>query len=276
MSQTRIGPAASVRTFSMARGTSPLRVRPVRAEGRGAGVASRQLVQLLGQLPQPPLDLGVGVPSHETHFAVCFAGIYFPGMRTSAPAVLPLFRSEMQIRMLALLLLQPERSWTLQELAQALDSPASSVHRELGRAEAAGIIRRNSTARPHQFQAATDDPLYEPLASLLRRSVGVEEQLRTALENPHVQVALIYGSWAGETRRPDSNVDVLVVGDADLRELRRRVRPIGKAAGRTIDLTVLTADKYRGLLAERSSFVRRVLEAPITQLVGDLANIAQP
>lgn len=197
-------------------------------------------------------------------------------MRTSAPAILPLFRSEMQIRMLALLLLQPERGWTLQELAQTLDSPASSVHRELGRAEAAGIIRRNATARPHLFQAATDDPLYEPLASLLRRSVGVEEQLRTALEGPHVQVALIYGSWAGETRRPDSDVDVLVVGDADLRELRRRVRPIGKAAGRTIDLTVLTADEYRGLLAGRSSFARRVLEAPITQLVGDLANIAQP
>jgi predicted nucleotidyltransferase len=197
-------------------------------------------------------------------------------MRTSAPAVLPLFRSEMQIRMLALLLLQPERSWTLQELAQALNAPASSIHRELGRAEAAGIVRRNATARPHRFQAATDDPLHEPLASLLRRSVGVEEQLRTGLERPDVLVALIYGSWAGGIRRPDSDIDVLVIGDADLRELRRSVRPIGKAAGRTIDLTILTADEFQGLLAERSSFARRVLEAPITQLVGDLANIEQP
>jgi predicted nucleotidyltransferase len=197
-------------------------------------------------------------------------------MRTSAPAILPLFRSEMQIRMLALLLLQPERNWTLQELAQALNAPVSSVHRELGRAEAAGIVRRNATARPHRSQAATDDPLYEPLASLLRRTVGVEEQLRAVLERPDVLAALIYGSWAGGTRRPDSDIDVLVVGDADLRELRRRVRPIGKAVGRTIDLTVLTAAEYRGLLAERSSFARRVLEAPITQLVGDLANIAQP
>lgn len=153
-------------------------------------------------------------------------------MRTSAPAVLPLFRSEMQVRLLALLLLQPERSWTLQELAQTLDAPASSVHRELGRGEAAGIIRRDATARPHRFRAATDDPLHEPLATLLRRSVGVEEQLRGALERPDVLVAVIYGSWAGETRRPDSDIDVLVVGDADLRELRRRVRMIGKD-GRT-------------------------------------------
>ncbi len=180
------------------------------------------------------------------------------------------------MRMLGLLLLQPERRWTLQELARALDAPASSVHRELGRAEAAGIIRRQAATRPHYFQAATDDPLYEPLEGLLRRSVGVEEQLRTALSRPDVLVASIYGSWASGTRRPDSDIDVLVIGNADLRELRREVRPVGKAAGRTIDLTVLTAEEFQNLLAKRSSFARRVLEAPITLLVGDLANIAPP
>lgn len=197
-------------------------------------------------------------------------------MRTSPPQLLPLFRSEMQVRLLALLLLQPERSWTLQELAETLGAPQSSVHRELNRAEAAGIIGRDSGARPHRFRAATDEPLHEPLAALLRRSVGVEEQLRQALERPNVLAAVIYGSWAGGTRRPDSDIDVLVVGNADLRDLRRRVRPAGKTAGRTIDLTVLAADEFRRLVADRSSFARRVLEGPSTPLVGDLASIAQP
>lgn len=196
-------------------------------------------------------------------------------MRTPAPSLLPLFRSEMQVRLLALLLLQPERSWTLQELAATLGAPQSSVHRELNRAEMAGIIRRDSGARPHHFRAATDEPLHEPLAALLRRSVGVEEQLRMALERSDVQAAVIYGSWAGESRRPDSDIDVLVVGDADLRELRRRVRPVGKTAGRTVDLTVLAADEFLRLVADRSSFARRVLEGPRTPLVGDLAGIAQ-
>lgn len=179
----------------------------------------------------------------------------------------------MQVRLLALLLLQPERSWGLQELAKTLAAPQSSVHRELGRAEAAGIIRRDATGRPHRFRAATDDPLHEPLATMLRRSVGVEEQLRTALERPDVLAALIYGSWASGTRRPDSDIDVLVVGDADLRDLRRVVRPIGKAAERTIDLTVVTPEEFRGLLDDRSSFARRVLEGPTTPLVGDVASI---
>jgi predicted nucleotidyltransferase len=195
-------------------------------------------------------------------------------MRTQVPPLLPLFRSEMQVRLLALVLLQPERRWTLQGLAEALDAPQSSVHRELARAEASGVIRRDDAARPYRFSAATDDAAYEPLADLLRRSIGVESQLRASLDRPDVHAAVIYGSWASGARRPDSDIDVLVVGDADLRELRRLVLPVGKATGRTIDLTLMRDEEFRHLLADRSSFVRQVMEAPVTPLVGDLGSVA--
>jgi predicted nucleotidyltransferase len=194
-------------------------------------------------------------------------------MRTEVPPLLPLFRSEMQVQLLALLLLQPERRWTRQALAEALDAPQSSVHRELGRAEAAGVISRDAESRPHRFSAAIDDPAYEPLAELLRRTVGVESQLRTSLDRPDVRAAVIYGSWASGVRRPDSDIDVLVVGDAKLAELRRLVRPIGKATGRTIDLTLMGEEELRRLLAGRSGFVQQVLESPVTQLVGDLGRL---
>jgi predicted nucleotidyltransferase len=185
-------------------------------------------------------------------------------MRIKPPAILPLFRSEMQVRLLALLLLQPERSWTLQDLAVVLEAPLSSVHRELLRAKDSGLVTRNAGARPHRFQAAGEDSLYEPLAALLRRSVGVDE----------IFVAVIHGSWAGGSRRPDSDIDVLVIGDVDLRELRRRVRPVGKAVGREIDLTVLGVDEFRRLCADNSSLVHRVLDAPTVPLVGNLSSLA--
>jgi predicted nucleotidyltransferase len=194
-------------------------------------------------------------------------------MRTKVPSLLPLFRSDMQVRLLALVLLQPERSWTLHELAEAVAAPQSSVHRELARAQAAGVIRRDDTARPHRFAAATDDAAYASLADLLRRAVGIESELRAVLDRPDVAAALIYGSWASGNRRPESDIDVLVVGDGELRELRRLVRPIEKGTGRSIDLTLMRKDEVRRLLTERSSFVRRVMESPVTVLVGDLAEV---
>lgn len=181
----------------------------------------------------------------------------------------------MQLRLLALLLLQPERSWTLHELVGVVEAPQSSVHRELVRAEAAGVIRRDGSARPHRFSAAKDDPLYEPLAALLGRSIGIEEQLRVALGRPDVRAAAIFGSWANGTRRPGSDIDVLVIGDANLQELRRRVRPIGKSAGRTIDVTLLAPDEFRKLRESEASFARRVLGAATIPLVGDLSSAAE-
>src|SRR4051794_15138056 len=93
-------------------------------------------------------------------------------MRTSTPDLLPLFRSEFQVRLLALLLLRPDQAWTIPEMAERLEAPISSVHRELGRAERAGIVDRDSESRPHAFRAAEESPLFAPLADLLELTVG--------------------------------------------------------------------------------------------------------
>jgi predicted nucleotidyltransferase len=213
----------------------------------------------------------IAIAGYVVHLhTVRFFEILFPDMRTSAPRLLPLFRSEMQLRLLGLLLLQPERSFTLSELAKALDAPSSSVHRELERAEDAGIILRDATSRPHQFRAAADDPVAELLSALLTRTVGIETALAETLDRPDVYLALIYGSWATGKRRPDSDVDVLVVGSADLRDLRRAVRPIGKAAGRTIDVTTFAPREFQELIRDKSSFARRILDEPTLTLTGDL------
>lgn len=176
----------------------------------------------------------------------------------------------MQVQLLALVLLQPERRWSLQELSDVLGAPQSSVHRELARAEGAGVIGRDAEARPHRFSAATEDASYPALADLLRRTVGVESELRATLDRPDVHAAAIFGSWVSGARRPDSDIDVLVIGDAGLRDLRRLIRPIEKSTGRRIDLTLLGDGEFHKLLADGSSFVRGVMDAPVTPLVGDL------
>jgi predicted nucleotidyltransferase len=193
-------------------------------------------------------------------------------MRTSIPSLLPIFRSEMQVRLLALVILQPERSWTLSELADALNAPQSSVHRELERALAAGVIHRDDTARPHRFTAATGDAAYASLADLLGRTAGIEGQLRLVLERLDVLAAVIHGSWASGGRGPDSDVDVLVIGDATLRELRRVVRPLEGATGRRIDLTLMSPKEFRE--GRHSSFTQKLTESSTIPLIGDLTELS--
>jgi predicted nucleotidyltransferase len=180
----------------------------------------------------------------------------------------------MQLHLLAALLLQETRRWTMHDLAAAVEAPASSVHRELDRAVAAGILERDAAARPHQFTAATGSPFYQSLRTLLSLAVGVESQLRDVLADLSITVALLHGSWVTGPLTRDSDIDLLVVGDVDLRDVRRRVRPVGKSLGRGIDVTVFTRDEFIALARSRASFARHILYEETRPIIGDRSTIA--
>lgn len=193
-------------------------------------------------------------------------------MRTETPTVLPLFRSELQLRLLGLILLAPEQWWTTEELRGRLGAPAATIHRELHRALDAALVEREAIGRTFRYRAATRSPLYEPLRELLERTVGLETGLRQVLADaPGVEAAAIYGSYARGSRvRPTSDVDVIVLGTTDLRDLRRRLRPLERQTGREIDVALFGADEFRRLLKRRSSFARDVAENPLTPIVGEV------
>lgn len=193
-------------------------------------------------------------------------------MRVEVPAILPLFRSELQLRLLGLLILQPERGWTSSELRERLDASEASVHRELHRALDAGILRRRAIGRTHIYEAETTSPLYDPLRLLLERTVGVDGELRRALEDiPGVESAFIHGSFARSTRvKPSSDVDVVVLGRADPARVRKAVRAVEQRVGREIDVTTYGVDEFTDLLDSGSAFARSIVERPTRILIGEL------
>lgn len=195
-------------------------------------------------------------------------------MRTKAPPLLPIFRSEVQARVLALLLLHPERRWPSPELQRRLRVPEPTLRRELARLVDAGLVVVDWAGRTKIFAAATESPLYEPLRELLERTLGVEAELRQRLaELDGVELAAIFGSWAEERVRPGSDVDILVVGDVDFDEVADRVREVEEIADREVHLFVYGREELERKRAEGSGFVRKLLAGPLKVLVGDLGSL---
>jgi predicted nucleotidyltransferase len=188
----------------------------------------------------------------------------------SASLPLRLFRSELQLRLLGLLLLNPEQTRTARDLTKRLGATSVSVHRELHRALAAGLLLREPIGRTYVYRAASDSALYEPLRLLLERTVGVEAELRRALEDvPGVEAAFIHGSFAKKTKiKPTSDVDVLVLGRADPHVLRRRIRPLEDRLGREIDVMAYEPDEFAALVESGNSLVQGIIRGPVTPLVG--------
>jgi predicted nucleotidyltransferase len=191
-------------------------------------------------------------------------------MIRSVSSQLALFRSELQLRILGLLLLSPQETWTASEVGRRLEANSVTVHRELHRGLAAGVLVREPIGRTYVYRAATDSPLYEPLRLVLERTVGVEVELRRALESvPGVEAAFIHGSFASQTKiKPTSDVDLLVLGDADPHALRRSVRKVEGRVGREIDVLAYRREEFAALAESGNSLVRGIIRGPVMPLVG--------
>src|SRR5687768_17308182 len=117
-------------------------------------------------------------------------------MRTSAPPSLPIFRSDLQARVLAALLLGADRPLSSSRLAELTGGSPASLHRELRRLEDAGIVEHERVGRTKLYRAAPGSPLRAPLRELLERTLGVEPLLREKVAAvPGVRAAAIFGSW---------------------------------------------------------------------------------
>jgi predicted nucleotidyltransferase len=208
---------------------------------------------------------------------ILFSEMYISVMRTVIPSALPLFRSELQLRILAHIF-EEGAPVAARDLVESLQAPPASVHRELTRARAAGIIVREAVGRTQLYTPATDSPLYEPLRDLLKKTVGVDAELQAALaEEPNVVAAAVHGSYArGTGVRPQSDIDLLVIGDVDYRRLRKRLRDVERHTGRRVDPVIYSTDEARTLYRAGNGFIKGVLEGPRIDIVGNVADVIAP
>ena len=86
--------------------------------------------------------------------------------RQPTPALLPILRSQQQGEILALLLGDPDLELSLTGIAARTSTPHASVHREIERAEQAGLVVTRKLGNTRLVRANTASPYYAWLAEV--------------------------------------------------------------------------------------------------------------
>jgi len=99
-------------------------------------------------------------------------------------------------RVLALLLLHPEETYYVREIARLTDTVAGTLHKELSRLSEAGILLKEAKGNQLLYRANRECLIFEELASILRKIAGVVDVLAEALAPfaEKIRVALVFGS----------------------------------------------------------------------------------
>lgn len=179
--------------------------------------------------------------------------------------------SDYRRRVLGLLLLHPDTSYHVRELARLTGTSAGTLHKELTKLTTGGILRRQEVGNQVRYSADRDCPVFEELASILRKTTGLVDVLAVALSRVEKDIALafVFGSAARGEQQSGSDVDVMLVGKLGFADAVQVLHPVQATLQREINPVVYTLKEFHRRAASDDSFIREVLSRPKLFVVGN-------
>jgi predicted nucleotidyltransferase len=180
-------------------------------------------------------------------------------------------------QLLARLLLRPDEQFHVRELGRMTGISAGSLHRELKAMAESGLLVREKIGNQVFYRADTHCAIYEELAAIFRKTLGLASLLNNALSRiaGRIQVAFVFGSMASGQQNAGSDIDVCVLGDVSLLEVVKALSPVQETLGREMNPVVMTTKNFAEQSAKQDRFVTRVASEPKVFVVGDEDELAK-
>lgn len=181
--------------------------------------------------------------------------------------------TKLQSQILALLIENPQKEFYLSQIGQLLDKQAGVFQRGLKSIERQGIVISRRQGNQRLFRINTEYPFFNEIKSILRKTFGAQKSLSEIVESIEgVKTAFIYGSYAKNKLRVDSDIDLIAVLNplSCEDELLSRISSLEKKLGREINYKVYSSREFSQKLAHNDPFLTEILSEQIIPLKGEI------
>jgi uncharacterized protein len=186
--------------------------------------------------------------------------------------ILPdLFGSRLRAKVLGWLFTHTDERFFVRQLTALLDLDSANLSRELARLERMGLLVSSTSGKQKYYQANRNSPIFDELHSLMVKTAGAGDVLRSAL-NPagkQIHVAFIFGSIANKMEGRASDIDVMIIGDISFGDVVDLFSPAEKTLRREINPVVYPNEEFQQKVKSDHHFIKTVIEGEKIFLVGD-------
>ena len=144
----------------------------------------------------------------------------------------------------------------------------STLRQELRKLVRLDLVQSRRDSNRVYYRAKTENPLYADIRSLVLKTSGLADVLKSVLRDNRVRAAFVFGSIACGEEKSGSDVDLMVIGDLGLRDISGLLSGIEEKIGREINPHVLHRDEFRKRVRAKEHFVSRVMESPKIFIIG--------
>ena len=176
-------------------------------------------------------------------------------------------RSKITRAVLSYFLLHDHAEMYVLEMARRLHLDDSNLAKKLRELERDGILKSEERGKERYYSLNKSFPLLKEYRQIVLKTVGIEGTLRELLkELKSVEEAYLFGSYAKDQLDSASDIDLLVVGQQDTVELRKRLSHVQKTTDREINLVSMSRAEYEKR-KKQDSFVKSLQKSKKVKLV---------
>ena len=179
--------------------------------------------------------------------------------------------SKVRIKILELFFSNLTEMYHVRGIVREINEEINAVRRELERLETSGILKKEPRGNRIYYFVRTDYPMFGDLLSIVAKSTGLGKSILDSKSKlGKVNFVMFSGKFARtKTRKNDSEVDVLVVGEIVLPELASVVRTFESRLGREINYTVMAREELDYRKKRRDPFLQGIFLASRVMIIGD-------
>jgi DNA-binding transcriptional ArsR family regulator len=180
-----------------------------------------------------------------------------------------LFSSKVRAEVFRLLFRADAKPLHLREIQRQAGMAVGTIQQELAKLEQLGLIQRRVDGNRVYFNANVSHPLASELRGLVDKTVGVVALLGTALASERVRWIFVFGSMATGQARPESDIDVMIVGDVTLRVVARSLSEVVPQLGREVNPCCMSFNEFLDRRKKNDHFITTVLNGPRLWIKGN-------
>ncbi len=172
---------------------------------------------------------------------------------------------------LSLLYGHADESFFLRQLVRETGAGNGAVQREVKQLSDAGLITRKTVGTQVFYRANRKSPVFSELRGLLLKTSGLRDVLRASLApmKDRIKVAFVFGSVAAQRDRADSDIDLMIVGDADFDEVVRNLSGGQKKLRREINPSIYSPGEFRSKLRSENHFLNSLIRSKKLFILGN-------
>lgn len=156
----------------------------------------------------------------------------------------------------------------LRALERGSGLSAPTIQQELKKLMKLDLVKVRKETNRHYYKANVDHPLFIDIHNMVLKTSGLVDILKKALDHKDVKVAFVFGSIATNTDQAGSDVDLMVIGDADLRKVVGWLHEKEMEIGREINPHTMSIEEFKKRVDNKEHFLTSVLESPKLFVIG--------